>query len=200
MSDHEELPARTSEETAARLAAAKRLGAQLDGLAGQMRAVEATMVEENIKRDKRIRTNRIAMILLGIALVIALAVAVVATKRAADAQDAADDAATALAAYKTEIAASRVASCQQFNIQNKREIEAAIYGSHGFVETLATISRSNPNPPPDLEERIDRFRRQFNSSQDEIIRAGHPDRDCTPAGIEAYLTGKGGFVTTTKKP
>lgn len=84
---------------------------------------------------------------------------------------------------------ARVASCLQFNLQEKAQIAAEIAQSHDLAGRLA-----NGIPDP---VRRERELSAYNASHDALIASGHPLRDCTTEGISRYLS-KTRATTTTK--
>lgn len=83
--------------------------------------------------------------------------------------------------------AKRVASCLQFNVQQRNQRDAEVAESHDFVAALVGTAGSTPQ--------AERLADSFNTNHDRLIRNSHADRDCTPAGIAKYLS-----TPTTKGP
>lgn len=153
------------------------LNARLDALATVTAEVREELVRENIKRDKRIRTNRMAMIVLSVVAVIGVAVGFSGKQDAHAAK-------RELHIANAQTEASRKASCEQYN----RQQDAAITFAEHHDQVLADQIAPPPRSPQD-EIAVDQALAALN--QDSID--GHQHRDCSPAGIAAYLN-----LTTTK--
>lgn len=122
---------------------------------------------------------RLRFLLAGAAIIIAFAVAVIGVQSARSANH-------KLAENAENTAIARLASCQQYNAQQDIQVAAEITQSHDLV---ATLSRGRPDPATMKAVAA------YNLEHDQIIRDGHAHRDCTPAGIAAYLSGA---TTTTR--
>lgn len=117
---------------------------------------------ENIKRDQRIRLSRILIFLV-------LAVAISATFVAFSARH-------DLHASLQRTAEARIASCQQYNQQQQTQIAA---------EKLE-IRQLTAQAKPGTERAVTRFLAGY----DATVEKAHKPRDCTPSGIEKYLSTK----------
>jgi len=158
--------------------------------------LEGEIANENRLRGLRIakteRTTRWAVraafigILVGVLALVAAGLGIRsahdAHASAKTAQAAADKAQRALDASKAATQDARVNSCLQANRAQFQEIDAQIVQSHNFVNLLATASGKPITPPEQVI--IDRV----NQQQDDLIRKGHPQRDCSPEGIAKYLS------------
>ncbi len=141
--------------------------ARLAKLEGTLEAVHKTLKIEGVKRDKRIRTNRIAIWLAMVAALVGLGIGFAGYQNVKDANNERD--------------ASRIAACYQYNDQQDTAINAEIAQSHFFVDAL-TRSSTNPN--------IQAIKNEYNDEFDLLVREGHPHRDCSPKGIARYLSKK----------
>lgn len=79
-------------------------------------------------------------------------------------------------AEQTRVA--RIASCRQFDVQQRSNVAAQIKLSEDFVAALTAGSTD-----PIIAARAV----AFNASHDALIRAKYPLRDCSPSGIARYL-------------
>lgn len=136
--------------------------ARLDRLTDTLDGVHETLRLENEKRDKRIRTNRWAIALALIVGIVGGIIGIVGINEIRKTNRERDE--------------SRVAACQQYNLQQDQGIAAEIAQSHDFVDAI-TAGR------PDLAQVVI----DYNRRHDRLIREGHPKRDCSPQGIEEYL-------------
>lgn len=140
------------------------LAAQIEKLDDSLEAVHKTLKIEGVKRDKRIRSNRILTIF-------AVAIAVVGIWVGVQGVNAVNDS-------NAERDQAREASCQQYNKQQDVQISAEMAQSHDFVKALAGGSTD-----PDVQAKVD----LYNKEHDALISKSHPRRDCSPEGIAKYL-------------
>ena len=128
---------------------------------------------ENVKRDKRIRTNQIAIIITSILGVIGISVGAAGfhSQQVANRNN----------------AKARIASCLQYNQQQKDNAEIDIHDSHDLI---ALAIASNPKSKTANPKTIKKFEDRFNKVHDASIRFRHAQhyRDCSPAGIRKYLS------------
>lgn len=145
------------------------LAAQIEKLDNSLGAVHKTLKAEGLKRDKRIRGNRIlTWLVLALALV-AIAVGVQGHNALQDTNAERDQA--------------RTASCMQYNKQQLVQINAEVSQSHDFVSALTAGSTD-----PAIGEKA----ALYNQEHDALIRKSHPSRDCSPEGIAKYLSNPNG--------
>lgn len=143
----------------------RELGDQIDALDRSVTRVHETLKQEGIKRDKRIRTNRFAIGIATIAAVIGIGVGAVGIRASDDANAVRD--------------VSRIASCLQYNDQQAVQIQAEIKESH---DLLAALEQASTDPDRVAKVAL------YNEKHDALIVKAHPDRDCSPAGIDEYLS------------
>lgn len=121
---------------------------------------------KDLKDSARTRT-----IVLVAAITVALAVAVVASGVGFKA---ANDLRTSKAATQR----ARVASCHQFNVQQKAQANAETVEIRAVVFAIVAGDRS-----AETTHRVEQFYLKY----DRLIAESHPLRDCTAAGINRYL-------------
>lgn len=160
------------------------LNARLDSLANVTERVRAELERENIKRDKRIRTNRMAMIVLSVVACLGVGVGFSSRQDAHAARHEARVAQHELHIANAQTQASRKASCQQYNDQQDKFVV-------GDRQHALTLVKHLAPPPRDAKTQglVDDYLRDDNKTSVQT----HKHRDCTPAGIAAYLN-----LTTTK--
>lgn len=155
----------------------ERVGTAVDALEG---------LRGDYARQERQR-NRAVIVALAIAIVAVL----VAASGVRDAHSASRDAHRArleavhasksLATFKVQQAEIRSAACLQYNRDAKRQVNA----EKAEVRTLLTAALAAfPNTTPAEGKR---FLAAVLAAYDRTVDASHPRRDCTPAGIAAYL-------------
>lgn len=137
-----------------------------EGIREQIRLENDASEERFRVNETRLRTNRRAFIAALIAAFLALIVGGLGVKTARDANADRDSA--------------RIASCKQYNRQQKVQIEAETIQSHDLVNALA---RGISDPTRRAQQVA-----LYNKTHDAIIAGGHPRRDCTPEGIRLYLS------------
>lgn len=142
---------------------------RLEALLKSTEGIREGIAEENRRRDKRIRWTRNASILVALIAVVGIAVGTVGIKTAVDANHERDSA--------------RVASCLQFNLQQKAQAAAEIAESRDFVAALVKDAGNSPAAVASGKA--------FDRSHDSLIGDAHASRDCTPAGIARYLHAAG---------
>lgn len=146
------------------------LAARMDALITETQKLRAELAIENQKRDKRIATNRVLTVVTIVAVIAAIALGYKGVRATQDANE--------------SRAARTVASCVQYN----RQQDEAIAADHDRAMALATTFRaavaSNPNAD---EKAVNKFLADLVRDQDAASRAGHPHRDCSPAGIKRYF-------------
>jgi hypothetical protein len=149
------------------------LGKRLEDVLDSTEKIRRNIEAENAKRDQRIRNNRLLNAASIALAVIAVTVGFGGYRAQLDANEARDSA--------------RVASCRQYNRQQAEEVRAEIKASHDLVNALARGIK-------DPVERAAQVK-AYNEPHDKLIREARTPRDCTSAGIAAYLSG----TTTTEK-
>jgi hypothetical protein len=137
---------------------------RLDQVSAKMDLIYLRMIDDGRARDRRIRFSQFA---IALAMMFGLGGLVVGV-RGQQAQDRSN----------RTIAGSRTAACEQFN----RQTVAARAGTVASAETFA----NELAPPPRTAEIEARFAKLV---EDETTTAARqfPLRDCSPAGIAAYL-------------
>lgn len=151
----------------------------LEEVLGSTKGIRDEMVIENRKRDTRIRTNRYAVVLAGLAALIGCIVGI-------QGQKAAHKATHAVQISEQERTERTLASCLQANVAADTAIKAADKHDIVLSNNLAPAPRTAKT-----QQRVDVFLKQEHQSAVE----GNPLRDCSPAGIEKFLQ-----VTTTTVP
>lgn len=140
------------------------LAVQIENLDASLEAVHQTLKIEGVKRDKRIRTNRAAIVLAMIIAVVGIGVGVRGIVAVNESNDERDQ--------------SRIGSCLQYNKQQDVQIAAEIAQSHDFVDALTQASTD-----PDIRTKVV----AYDMEHDALIQRSHPHRDCSPEGITRYL-------------
>lgn len=135
-----------------------------DPLLARLDGVQASIdgVREDLKH--RIRTTRRAVVAALVVAVVGLAVGALGVRAQINATN--------------NTRRARVASCQQYNRQQKAQADAEVKQSEDFVTQLTKGSTD-----PRVADRV----KSYNREHDRLIRRSHSSRDCTPAGIRAYL-------------
>lgn len=154
---------------------ADRLDEKLGGLRTDM-AVEAE------KRDKRIRTNRIttwAAVLVGVLGIVVGAVGVVAAL----------DARSNLAAYLADRNVARVASCFQSNEAVQKNADVVKQNFDDFIDLLVSYAGGTADVQK-VQNAKDRQHASIQKVADTPLAKGGLRRDCSPAGIKAFLSGR----------
>lgn len=193
-------PSATDAELLARVPDRDRAATD-DELLARAGEIRDAILAENIKRDQRITSNNrsirntrivgaIVVALVTIVAVIGVGVGIsgrsdahAASSAARHAQIEAARAATALARYKEQQADARKVACDQSN--HARDIEVAAQKKQiRALLTLAITASVRPGQDPTSAQR---FLNAVLPGYDKTVEDGHPRRDCTPAGIAAYL-------------
>ena len=172
----------------------------------QLERLEAALdkVAEEVRRDRELSTkrikahddsidasNRTASTAIRVAIVavvfgiLGLGVGVVGVVAALGADDAAAKAQAATDATEAQTTEARVASCHQYNDQQDRDAA----GERAQIRFVFSRLFNDLNPAEQAE--LDAFYLEYDADVD----ARYPHRDCTPAGIEEYLT-----TSTTSPP
>ncbi len=153
------------------------LVAQIASLDAALGSVHETLKAEGVKRDKRIRSNRWATALAILAALIGIGVGILGVNAGRSSQRALDEA----NAQRNE---NKIAACLQYKKQQEQGIDSDIAQSHDLIDALAASSPQTPATDTAVVA--------YNEKHDALIREGHPLRDCSPAGIEKYLSDQEG--------
>lgn len=142
---------------------------RLEALLKSTEGIRAGIERENRRRDKKIKTNMFAIAFALVVGVVGITVGGIGIKTAVDANHERDGA--------------RIASCIQYNLQQKAQAAAEIAESRDFVAALVEDAGNSPAAVASGKA--------FDRSHDSLIGDAHASRDCTPAGIARYLHAAG---------
>lgn len=152
------------------------LNDRLDALQVVAERVREELARENVKRDRRIHTNRVLTGMVSVLAVIGIGVGT-------EAYSAGHDAKRALRNSIEQIHVSQKAACDQYNDQQ----DTIIAGDHRQASTLAKHLAPTPR-----SERVQKLIDDYLSDANRTSVDSHKHRDCTPRGIAKYL-----HITTT---
>lgn len=165
--------------------------------AGLRLASEAVAAEERSRKDdlERIekaqerRDRNRTLVLLAAAFIAGagFAFGLIGTIAGLTAGDAADKAQTAIEEIEVSRAEARVGTCEQQRTEEQGDRDA-IAGSVAFV-----LHRVFTDLTPEEEAAVAQLLADHRAEVERL----QPLRDCTPEGIKAYLSGDGGYDTTT---
>lgn len=134
--------------------------------------IRLAIVEENAKRDERIRTNHRALIWTRVVGAVAILVAVVGVAVGLSGRN-------ALGRFRDQTTGNRVASCRQDVSRETNQAKA----ERAEIRKLTDLS----DQPLVL---VDAFLADY----DGAVARAHPLRDCSSGGIAAFLAGHGGYL------
>lgn len=147
------------------------LETRLENLLESTEGIREAIATENTKRDLAIRSNR--RVLRGVILSVAVMIAAIVIT-VAYAVRSSDD----LHAFRSSTTTARIFSCKQDVAKAKLQIRAEKAEIRKTIGALAAQSHD-----PNIAARVHAFYVDY----DRTVEAEHPLRDCTPAGIAAYL-------------
>lgn len=147
-----------------------------DGLTAVLKTIDDRLAGISRRMDRKFARNLTVMVLLVIAVGVALGVAFTAR------QD--------LASSNSNTADARIASCEQFNLQQDHDISGADQGAVILANHLAPLPRSEA-----IQRQVDDFLADMHAAaikrdtvnSDATTDVGKTHRICTPEGIAVYL-------------
>lgn len=164
---------------------------RIDALRDSTNRIADRLDEEGRKRDERITAANkasgrsrtlgiIGMCVGAFGLIVAIVAVVIAALATHDLH---------IASHATT--AARIASCQQYNVQQQNAITHELRGNEILANNIA---------PPPRSDKTQRAVEVFLAQQRAESLAGHPYRDCTPDGVADYLRHQSPSVPTTLPP
>lgn len=151
---------------------------RIDRLSESVDRLAVEYSTENLKRDERIKASQRAIRwAIGVAA-FGLVVALVAVSAGLWGITVGNRSAHNLHESQQATQVARIASCMQSNRQQTDNVAAQIKLSEDFVAALTAGTTR-----PEIAARA----AAFNKAHDDLIRHAYPLRDCSPAGVAAFL-------------